>query len=81
MGLLRKKSDENHRKILLKSYLPIFCVSILGLLRKKYAVFNVVKSDENHFKNFLNPRYRFLRLLFLWDCFARNLMKIIVKSF
>ncbi len=50
MGLLRKKSDENHRKIFLKPYLPISCVSILGLLRKKYAVFNVVKSYQNHFK-------------------------------
>ena len=53
MGLLRKKyavfnvvkSDENHRKIFLKSYLPISCVCILGLLRKK--------SDENHRKIFL----------------------------
>ena len=36
----------------------------MGLLRKKYEIFNVVKSNQNHYKIFQNPRYRFSTLIY-----------------
>ena len=54
--------------------------TIMGLLRKKYAVFNVVKSDENHRKIFLKSYLPISCVCILGLPSARNPKKIYIKS-